>query len=62
MKLLQRLRELRNGPDELTDTLSFNQYDFAIDADLDAYGIGATMEQDVMRFDYLDTKIGYTKT
>jgi len=55
MKLLQRLRELRNGPDILIDSLPFNQCDFAIDADIDAYGIGAAMEHDVVRFEYLDS-------
>ena len=59
MKLLQRLRDLRASSDELIENFALPAYDFAIEAGIDAYGIGATMEQDVVRFECLGSNEAY---
>ena len=54
MKLLQRLRELRNGPDALIDNIPYARYEFLIDADTEAVRLGASLEQDHTQKEIVD--------
>lgn len=51
MKLLQRLREMRESQEALIDSIQFNQLDFSIDAGVDSFFAGTMLEQDHNEFE-----------
>lgn len=53
MKLLEKLRALRTE-NNLTNQIQANHYDYANENNVDSYGIGAAMVQDVARYEFLE--------
>ena len=53
MKILEKLRALRNE-NNLASHTQANHYDYATENNVDSYGIGAAMTQDVIRYEFLE--------
>jgi hypothetical protein len=58
MKLLQRLREMRESQEALIDSIQFKQLDFSIDAGIDSYFAGSMSEQSAFEHESDSHQVG----